>query len=65
MKKNINDTERVFRVLVGAIITSLAFWGPKNYWFLLGIIPMLTGAVGTCALYSLLGINTNHPKKIL
>lgn len=62
MTKNINDPERIIRFVAGAIIASLAFWGPKNYWFLLGIIPMMTGLVGTCALYSALGINTRSKR---
>lgn len=62
--KNINDPERVIRFIGGAIITSLAFWGPQNYWFMLGIIPMMTGLIGTCPLYSALGISTKHLKKI-
>ena len=64
MTKNINDTERVFRFIGGAAIASLAFWGPQNNWYLLGVIPMLTGFVGTCPLYLALGINTRHAKKI-
>ena len=60
MIKNINDPERVIRFVVGAIITSLAFWGPHNTWFLLGLIPMATGLVGTCPLYTTLGISTLH-----
>lgn len=64
MIKNINDPERVFRFIAGAFITSLAFWGPQNYWFLLGVIPMMTGLIGTCPLYSALGISTRHLKKI-
>lgn len=62
MVKNVNDPERVIRFLAGAVITSLAFWGLQNYWFLLGIIPMMTGLVGTCPLYSVLGINTRLKK---
>lgn len=58
MKKNIHDTERGFRFLVGTILTSLAFVGPANPWFLLGIVPLLTGLVGTCPLYSALGMST-------
>jgi hypothetical protein len=61
--KNINDPERVIRFLAGAVITSLAFWGPQNNWFFLGLIPMATGLVGTCPLYTALGISTNHLKK--
>ncbi|MGZ3789604.1 MAG: YgaP family membrane protein [Bacteriovorax sp.] len=64
MVKNINDPERVVRLLVGALITSLAFWGPRNFWFLLGIVPMATGFVGTCPLYLALGISTIHRKKM-
>jgi hypothetical protein len=63
MEKNINDPERVIRFLGGAVLTSLAFWGPHNYWFMLGLIPMATGFVGTCPLYSALGISTIQRKR--
>lgn len=62
MVKNVNDPERVVRFVFGAALTSLAFWGPHNNWFLLGIIPLATGLVGTCPLYTALGINTNKRK---
>jgi hypothetical protein len=58
MKKNIHQAERLIRIIVGALIASLAFWGPSNYWFLLGLIPMITGLVGWCPLYQMLGIST-------
>ncbi|MBP1608960.1 MAG: hypothetical protein H6Q04_1195 [Acidobacteria bacterium] len=58
MKKNIHPVERIIRVIVGALIASLAFWGPKNYWFLLGLIPLITGLVGYCPPYQWLGIST-------
>ena len=58
MKKNIHDYERDFRFVAGVILTSLAFIGPANPWFLVGIIPLLTGLVGTCPLYSLLGMSS-------
>jgi hypothetical protein len=58
MKKNIHDVERGVRFVSGVILTSLAFVGPENPWFLLGIVPMLTGLVGTCPLYSALGMST-------
>ena len=46
MKKNIHPMERGARVVIGLLVTSLAFWGPANYWFLLGLIPVATGLVG-------------------
>lgn len=64
MIKNINDPERVIRFIVGVVLVSMAFWGPRNNWFLLGIIPLATGLVGTCPLYMALGINTrDHTHK--
>ncbi len=58
MKTNIHPVERVFRVIIGLILISLAFWGPSNFWFLLGIIPVVTGLSGWCPLYTMLGIST-------
>lgn len=58
MCKNIHPIERSVRVLGGLALASLAFWGPANLWFLLGLIPVATGLVGWCPPYALLGINT-------
>ncbi len=58
MKKNIGSIERIIRVVVGAAIVSLAFVGPQTPWAYLGIIPILTGVIGWCPPYSLLGIST-------
>lgn len=58
MTINIHPIERKVRVAAGLVIASLAFWGPANYWFLLGLIPVTTGLLGWCPPYSLLGIST-------
>jgi hypothetical protein len=58
MKTNIHKIERIIRVLLGAGLMSLAFVGPANYWFLLGAVPLLTGLIGWCPPYAMLGINT-------
>lgn len=58
MKTNIGKIERIVRIAVGAGLTSLAFVGPANPWFLLGLIPLATGLIGWCPPYQLLGINT-------
>ena len=58
MKTNIRRCERVIRVVVGLAIASLAFWGPQNLWFLLGLIPAATGLIGWCPAYDKLGIDT-------
>ena len=63
LNKNIHMIERTIRVLVGLGILSLLFWGPKSWWALLGLIPVVTGLIGYCPPYSLLGINTCGMKK--
>ena len=58
MKSNEGTVDRILRVLVGIIVLSLAFVGPKTPWAYLGLVPLLTGAIGFCPLYAILGINT-------
>lgn len=58
MTQNIHKYERVARIVLGAFLTSMIFWGPASPWFLLGLIPLATGLTGWCPPYALLGINT-------
>jgi len=58
MKKNEGTIDRALRVFIGLGLLSLVFIGPKSLWGLIGIIPILTGAVGFCPLYKMLGLNT-------
>lgn len=55
---NEHKIERVLRVIVGLGVLSLVFVGPQSYWGLLGLVPLVTGLVGTCPLYTLFGIST-------
>jgi hypothetical protein len=50
--------DRLIRVAVGLFVLSLAFVGPQTPWGYLGLIPLITGIVGFCPLYRLVGINT-------
>jgi len=63
MPKNEGGLDRVLRVIAGLAVLSLAFVGPKTPWAYLGFVPLLTGALGYCPLYSLLGLNTCPVKK--
>jgi Inner membrane protein YgaP-like, transmembrane domain len=56
--KNEAVWDRALRVVVGLVVLSLIFWGPKTLWGLVGIVLLVTGLSGWCALYSLLGIGT-------
>ncbi len=59
---NEHMAERVIRVVFGLCILSLVFVGPKTRFGYLGIIPLLTGLIGSCPLYTLFGFST-CPKK--
>ncbi len=59
MQRNIGNIERAVRIVVGIGLTSLAFVGPANPWFLLGLVVLVSGAVGWCPPYAVFGINTN------
>jgi hypothetical protein len=58
MKMNEGNVDRFFRVAVGLGILSMTIMGPQTLWGLIGLVPLITGLVGFCPLYSVLGINT-------
>lgn len=58
MKLNEGTVDRILRVVVGIAILSLAFVGPQTPWAYLGLVPLLTGIIGFCPLYAILGVNT-------
>jgi hypothetical protein len=56
--QNEGKIDRAIRIIIGAILIALVFVGPQTPWGWLGVIPLVTGLVGFCPLYKLLGINT-------
>ena len=56
--KNVGGMDRAIRIILGLVILSLIFWGPKSPWALLGLLPLLTGIAGWCPPYTVLKINT-------
>lgn len=58
MPRNESTTDRVLRVVVGAAAIALVFVGPQTAWGWLGLVPLATGLVGTCPLYTIFGIST-------
>ncbi len=55
---NEHPYERVARVLLGVGVLSLAFIGPKTPLGYIGIVPIATGLLGSCPLYTLFGFST-------
>jgi hypothetical protein len=58
LPNNEHVIERVLRVALGLGLLSLAFVGPMTPWGYLGLVPILTGASGSCPLYTLFGVST-------
>ena len=58
MKINEGSIDRALRVIVGIALIAMVFVGPQTIWGWVGIVPFLTGVIGICPLYSILGLNT-------
>jgi hypothetical protein len=50
------------RVVLGIQLLSLVFVGPQTPWGIVGVVPLLTGLIGFCPLYQLLGLSTVSTK---
>ncbi|HEY1132068.1 MAG TPA: DUF2892 domain-containing protein [Roseateles sp.] len=58
MKANEGTMDRGLRVVAGLALIALAATGTVGAWGWIGVVPLLTGVVGWCPLYTVLGINT-------
>ncbi|MEY8875370.1 MAG: DUF2892 domain-containing protein [Leptothrix sp. (in: b-proteobacteria)] len=58
MQKNEGTLDRAVRVAAGLALIGLAVTHVIGAWGYVGLVPLLTGAVGLCPLYSVLRINT-------
>ncbi|MCJ2178782.1 YgaP family membrane protein [Novosphingobium album (ex Hu et al. 2023)] len=57
-KVNVGGIDRLLRVILGIVLLALVFVGPKTMWGLIGIVPLVTGLLRICPLYSIAGIKT-------
>ena len=58
MTRNVGGIDRVLRIIVGLVLLSLIFVGPKTLWGLVGLVPLGTALIGYCPVYSLFGFST-------
>ena len=56
--RNEGTVDRLLRIMLGVALLAIVFVGPQTAWGWVGLVPLVTGLVGFCPLYSLLGINT-------
>ncbi len=57
MKKNVGSTDRVIRIIVGLIIIFIGIYF-KSWWGLIGVLPIITAALGWCPAYLPFGISS-------
>jgi hypothetical protein len=58
MKTNVGSADRVVRVVVGGALVAAAVTGAVGPWGYIGVVPLLTAAMGTCPLYTVFGFST-------
>lgn len=63
MKINVGKIDRLARIIIGLVLLSLVFVGPKTMWGLIGLILLGTAAINFCPLYAILGIKTTSGSK--
>jgi Protein of unknown function (DUF2892) len=63
MKVNVGGLDKIVRIVAGAALIALAVTGTIGAWGWIGIVPLATGLLGICPLYSILGVNTCPLKK--
>lgn len=63
MELNVGLIDRTLRVILGLLIISLGLQFNSS-WGMLGLIPFLSGLVGWCPLYRMLGIRSCSRKEM-
>jgi len=63
MKCNVGGIDRIIRIIAGAFLLSLVFFGEaiigsNVVWGWIGIVPLATGIFRICPAYSIFGIKT-------
>ena len=58
MKSNVGGIDRLARIIAGLVLIALTLTGTIGVWGWLGVIPLVTGVLQFCPLYTLLGMNT-------
>lgn len=54
---NEHVVDRAARIALGLALLTVALLG-RGAWGFLGVVPLLTGIVGSCPIYTLLGAST-------
>jgi hypothetical protein len=58
LPRNEGTVDRVLRVALGLGLIAIVFVGPRTPWGWIGVVPLITGLLGSCPAYTLLGLGT-------
>lgn len=58
MKANVGSLDRLLRVAAGVVLLALTLAGTIGAWGWIGLLPLLSGALGFCPAYRLFGLST-------
>ena len=58
MCKNVGGIDRILRIIVGLILVLATVMGALPVWGWIGVVPLLTGILGFCPAYTILGLKT-------
>ena len=65
LPQNEHNVERIVRVVAGVGLLSLLAVGPVPGWGLVGLVglvPLATGVLGSCPIYTAFGLSTRSAK---
>ena len=60
---NVGSIDRAIRIIAGLALVGLAYTQTLGVWAWIGVIPLVTGIIGWCPAYKLVGVNTCGMKK--
>jgi hypothetical protein len=62
-KTNVGGIDRLLRIVIGIALIAMTLLGTIGPWGWVGVVPLLTAAMGSCPLYTVLGMNSCGVKK--
>jgi Protein of unknown function (DUF2892) len=62
-KTNVGGIDRLLRIVIGIALIAMTLLGTIGPWGWVGVVPLLTAAMGSCPLYTVLGVNSCGVRK--
>jgi len=58
MKLNVGGVDKILRVILGVVLIAATVMGALPVWGYIGVVPLVTGLVNFCPLYTVLGFSS-------